>query len=139
MLPRVLVVEDDAAIRDVYVIKFELEGHDVMGAENGKVALDLIEKFKPDVILLDMMMPVMGGLEFMQVYRKRREHAQVIVFSNMSAPDQVKAALSLGASEYWTKSDYTPELIVARVLERWESRKGLTDDRSSTADGLSNG
>ncbi|HUD11113.1 MAG TPA: response regulator [Candidatus Saccharimonadia bacterium] len=123
MLPSVMIVEDDPAIREVYVIKFEIEGYPVVGAENGKQALDLLEQFNPDIILLDMMMPVMGGLEFMRHFRGRNHGADVIVFSNMSAPDQIKAALSLGACDYWIKSDYTPELIVKRVRERWGSRK----------------
>jgi CheY-like chemotaxis protein len=122
MLPNIMIVEDDPAIREVYVIKFELEGYDVRGAENGQKALELLEAFKPDIILLDMMMPVMGGLDFMRHYHKRQAQAEVIVFSNMSAPNQVKDALALGALDYWIKSDYTPQLVVQRIMQLWTQK-----------------
>jgi DNA-binding response OmpR family regulator len=115
-----MIVEDDDAIREVYVIKFELEGHRVLGAENGQVALEKLKSFKPDIILLDMMMPVMGGVEFMKQFTKSGASAEVIVFSNLSATDQINAIMSLGAKDYWVKSDYTPEMVVQRVKERWD-------------------
>jgi two-component system response regulator YesN len=122
MLPSVMIVEDDPAIREVYVIKFELEGHPIKGAENGKEALALLDEFQPDIILLDMMMPVMGGLDFMRHFHNRQSDTEVIVFSNMSAPDQIKDALALGARDYWIKSDYTPQLVIERIMQIWRNR-----------------
>jgi len=117
-----MIVEDDAAILEVYLIKFEIEGHRVCGAQNGQEALKLLDSFGPDIILLDMMMPIMGGLEFMKQFRAQPRPAEVIVFSNISAPEQRQEALSLGAADYWIKSDFTPELVTRRVMERWQKR-----------------
>jgi CheY-like chemotaxis protein len=123
-LPKVMVVEDDEVIREIYVLKFQLEGFPVTSAENGLIALERAADFKPDIILLDMMMPVMGGLDFMRKWSTQGEpDAEVIVFSNISAPDQMTEVIGLGASEYWVKSDYTPERVTTAIHERWLGRK----------------
>lgn len=126
-LPKVMVVEDDDVIRDIYVLKFQLEGFAVTGAENGRVALERAADFKPDIILLDMMMPVMGGLDFMRQWRNQGDiEAEVIVFSNVSAPEQMTEVISLGASDYWVKSDYTPERATNTIQERWRHRQATS-------------
>lgn len=122
-LPRILLVEDDDIIREIYTMKLELEGFPVMAAENGEIALGLAAEFKPDIILLDMMMPVMGGLDFMRLWRQRGDNAEVIVFSNISAPGQMNEVLGLGATDYWVKSDFTPERAVDALQSRWQQRQ----------------
>ncbi len=123
MLPKVLVVEDDEIIREIYAMKFQLEGFEVATAENGQIGLDMVDSFGPHIVLLDMMMPVMGGLDFM---RKLRDSGQpmpeVIVFSNLSAPKQVDAVMRLGAKAYWTKSDYTPDLVASELVRLWRQK-----------------
>lgn len=61
MATKIAIVEDDQAISQMYRIKFEAEGYIVETAENGKLGLELIEKMQPDIILLDLMMPIMTG------------------------------------------------------------------------------
>jgi CheY-like chemotaxis protein len=122
MLPRVLIVEDDPIIRELYALKFELEGFPVAAAENGALALEALKNFKPDYILLDMMMPVMDGITFMNHYRRGGHDADVIVFSNVSTPHQRQTVLRLGAVDYWVKSDYTPERVVSTLTQRWQDR-----------------
>ena len=124
MLPKVMIVEDDDTIREIYALKFELEGYPIAVAENGQIGLEVAKDFCPQIILLDMMMPVMGGLEFMQAYEPHHE-TEVIVFSNISAPQQINEILGLGASDYWVKSDYTPEEVVQAVGERWHNRANV--------------
>jgi CheY-like chemotaxis protein len=104
-------------------MKLELEGFPVVAAENGEIALNLAAEFKPDIILLDMMMPVMGGLDFMRIWRQRGGRAEVIVFSNISAPGQMNEVLGLGATDYWVKSDFTPERAVDALHSRWQQRQ----------------
>jgi len=121
--PKVLLVEDDDVIREIYAMKFELEGFPVAAAENGQVGLQMVEDFEPEIILLDMMMPVMGGLEFMRALKDRSaDLPHVIVFSNISAPAQVDAVMQLGAKDYWTKSDYTPDQVIAELAKFWEAK-----------------
>ena len=125
MLPKVLLVEDDDVIREIYAMKFELEGFPVAAAENGQVGLDLVDKFEPEVILLDMMMPVMGGLDFMRTLKNKRSSLpHIIVFSNISAPGQVDAVMRLGAKAYWTKSDYTPDMAAHELVKLWKDTSG---------------
>lgn len=120
MFPKILIVEDDDTISEIYAMKFELEGFPVAVAENGQIALERFESFHPQIILLDMMMPVMGGLEFLQrLQDKGRKLPFVIVFSNISAPGQVEAIMKLGASDYWVKSDYTPERVIQELTKQW--------------------
>ncbi len=123
MLPKVLLVEDDDVIREIYAMKFELEGFPVATAENGKIGLKMLSDFEPHIVLLDMMMPVMGGLEFMQALKDSgRDMPDVVVFSNMSAQRQVDSVMRLGAKAYWTKSDYTPERVATELLEMWKAK-----------------
>jgi CheY-like chemotaxis protein len=124
--PRVLLVEDDEVIREIYALKFEMEGLPIATAYNGAEALALLPQFDPDIILLDMMMPVMGGLEFMQkLSATRAGFPTVIVFSNISAAHHTQEILNLGASDYWVKSDYTPEGLVREVCRRWQEIHAL--------------
>jgi CheY-like chemotaxis protein len=118
MLPKVLIIEDDDIIREVYALKFELEGYPIRTAENGQQGLEIAADFEPEVILLDMMMPVMGGLDFMRAYEGTK--ANIVVFSNISAPQQMQEVMGLGAAEYWVKSDYTPDQVVQAVGSRWK-------------------
>ncbi len=130
MLPRVMLVEDDDVIREIYAMKFELEGFPTMAAENGQAALDVMGQFNPEIILLDMMMPVMGGLEFMRALKSQVSVLpHIIVFSNISAPHQVDAVMRLGAKAHWTKSDYTPERVARELMNLWRQQA----DRAQTA------
>ena len=127
MRPRVLLVEDDEIIREIYTLKFALEGYPVASAENGEVGLRMINEFEPEIVLLDMMMPVMGGLDFMKRLKASgKKMPEIIVFSNISAPKQVDAVMRLGAKAYWTKSDYTPDRCVVALAEFWQSGAGGT-------------
>ena len=69
-MAKILVVEDDKDLNNAYKIILKHEGHEVVGVFDGKEALDKIKDFSPDLILLDLLMPVMGGLEFLQNWQK---------------------------------------------------------------------
>ena len=130
-LPKVLLVEDDEIIREIYAMKFELEGFPVATAENGQIGLQMVEEFEPEIILLDMMMPVMGGLDFMKALNEASATLpDIIVFSNISEPKQVDSVMRLGAKAYWTKSDYTPDRVADELLQLWNARTG---DEAETA------
>ena len=123
MLPKVLLVEDDEVLREIYSMKFQLEGFEFETAENGQVGLQKLSQFQPHVILLDMMMPVMSGQEFLEALDPvvRQQH-HIIVFSNISASPQVGAVMKLGAQAYWTKSDYTPDRCVQEIMQIWRAQ-----------------
>ncbi len=117
---RVLLVEDDELIREVYSIKLEMAGFEVATAENGLKAIEQVQEQTPDVVLLDMMMPVMGGLDFLRAVKLPQSYPEldVIIFSNISSPQQANEALALGARQYLKKSDYTPDQLAQYLAKR---------------------
>ena len=121
MKANVLIVEDDAILRSAYETVLTMEGYQTDVASDGMEALECAANNEPDVILLDMLMPNLNGLEFLQKYQAPDKHpnTKIIVFSNMSVPSDVKDAMKLGATKYLTKSSFTPkemEAIVSEVL-----------------------
>jgi CheY-like chemotaxis protein len=118
-MPKVLIVEDDPILRDAFATVLKAEQHEVMAASDGVEGLELAAQQLPEVILLDMLMPTLNGLEFLRSLDAPANHprAQIIVFSNMSVPSDVKQALELGATKYLTKSSFTPKEIAAIIKD----------------------
>lgn len=110
----VLIVEDDADLREAYVMILESEGIPVMAAENGKVALETIEKNgHPGVIFLDLRMPVMDGIEFLKAYdAPSHPDTEIVVFSNYDAKNEIDAAYELGAERYVLKARAAPKELI---------------------------
>jgi DNA-binding response OmpR family regulator len=123
-MPRVLVVDDDPQVLKLLRVNFELEGFEVMSATNGEEALELVGRDTPDVVVCDVMMPGIDGLE---VVRRLRAHPDtvslpLVVVSAKAQRADVRAGLKLGADEYVTKPFDPAELI--EIVQR------LLDDRS---------
>lgn len=116
-MAKVLIVEDDKTINDAYKTVLTLEGHSVVACENGEGALKALDGTKFDVILLDMLMPNMNGMELLRTIKPKQNlpDTKIIVFSNMSMPETIAEAKELGVSEYLTKARFTPKEIVAAV------------------------
>ncbi len=117
MATKIAIIEDDQAISQMYRIKFEAEGYDVETAENGKLGLALAEDMKPDIILLDLMMPEMNGDEMLEAMRKTDwgTKIKVIVLTNMGeqeAPDIIK---SLDVRRFIVKAEMTPRQVAEMV------------------------
>ena len=117
MKKTVLVVEDDELLREIYATKLEMEGFNVQTARDGLDGLEKATQLKPNVILLDMIMPRMTGLEFLRAFRPKQLHPQVatIVMSNKSTAAEIAQAKTLGVRDYLIKSQYTPDEIVQRI------------------------
>ena len=122
-LPTILLVEDDDILREINAMKLELDGFTFETAKHGLDALRILENFKPDIIVLDMMMPVMNGIEFLRRYRDINGSSDVIVFSNISSPENTKDVLELGAREYLNKSRYTPQELTEHLKTYWANRE----------------
>jgi two-component system phosphate regulon response regulator PhoB len=120
MAAKIAIIEDDQAISQMYRLKFEAEGYEVDTAENGKLGLELVEKMKPTIILLDLMMPEMTGGEMLKKLRSTSwgKNIKVIILTNMGEqeiPDDVK---SLGVSAVILKADMTPRQVAELVKQR---------------------
>ena len=113
MASKIAIVEDDQAISQMYRIKFEAEGYDVDTAENGKLGLELAEKMKPDIILLDLMMPEMTGDEMLVKLRKTSWGAKtkVIILTNMGEQEVPESVKKLGVEDIILKADMTPRQV----------------------------
>lgn len=116
-MPKIAIIEDDQAIAQMYRFKFETEGYDVQTADNGKLGLELIETMKPDIILLDLMMPEMTGDQVLKKLRATDwgKNVKVIVLTNMGEqeiPDSIK---KLGVSGVILKADKTPRQVAELV------------------------
>ena len=115
----ILLTEDDALLIRLYQKKLSIDGFDVRVAENGLEALDIVKEEKPDLILLDIMMPKMNGLEVLKKLKSKAKtkHIPIIVLSNMSGGNDPDVALEMGAAAYLVKSDNPPDVVVAKVKE----------------------
>lgn len=116
-MARILVVEDDRDLNFAYQMILKKAGHTVDAAFNGKEALDMADNFKPELILLDLLMPIMGGLEFLQQYDlDQRPDVKVLIFTNMENSPQVNEAYNLGATRCIIKSWTAPQSL-AKVID----------------------
>lgn len=114
MTKKVLIVEDDAALSDAFSMTLTFADYKVHIAENGQKALDYLEKETPDIILLDVLMPVMDGREFLKAYDNKHQ-IPVVVLSNLDSKKDIDYLLKLGAKNYLLKSSINPDTLVTLV------------------------
>ena len=114
---KILLVEDDMALSAVYRSRLEIEGFDVREANNGEDALSATVEYRPDLILLDVMMPKISGFDVLDILRNTPETANVriIMLTALSQPKDKEHAESLGVDDYLVKSQVVIGDVVARV------------------------
>jgi two-component system response regulator VicR len=118
-MARVLVVEDDRDLNKAYSIILRHEGHEVVSAFDGQEALNKLTNFDPELVLLDLLMPIMGGLEFLQQWEKTKRHpnVKILIFTNMENSPEVAEAYKLGAERCIIKSWTAPHNLARVVSE----------------------
>lgn len=118
-MKKILIVEDDIALREIYKIRLSAEGYVIVEAENGEDAVGKIIKERPDLVILDVMMPRISGFEMLELVRMTPEIAdlKVIVMTALSAEEQRERAENLGALRYIVKSQVGIEDMVGIVKE----------------------
>lgn len=114
---RILLVEDDVALASVYRSRLELEGFEIHEVHNGEDALSTAISFKPDLILLDAMMPKISGFDVLDILRNTPEttNIRVIMLTALSQPKDKERAEQLGVDDYLVKSQVVISDVVARV------------------------
>lgn len=114
---KIAIIEDDPAIVQMYRMKFESEGYDVEIAGDGQAGLALVENFQPDVILLDLMMPVMDGVTMLQRLRQEPwgKDVKVIVLTNVGQGDIEEQVKTYDVKDFIIKADMTPKQVAERV------------------------
>jgi len=116
-MKKVAIVEDDHTILEMYRLKFEVEGFTVCSAANGQEGLEVIERENPDVVLLDLMMPVMNGGEMLAQLRQTTwgKDVPVIVLTNLSKDEMPKGLNKLNVTDYIVKANTTPKAVQEKV------------------------
>ena len=114
---RILLVEDDVALSAVYKSRLELEGFDTREVNNGEEALSAALEYKPDLIVLDAMMPKISGFDVLDILRNTLEttNMRVIMLTALSQPKDKERAEQLGVDDYLVKSQVVIGDVVARV------------------------
>ena len=120
---KILLVEDDEALANVYKSRLDIEGFETFWVANGEDALAEATKFKPDLVLLDAMMPKISGFDVLDILRNTPETANihVIMLTALSQPKDKERAESLGVDDYLVKS----QVVIGDVIERVRHHLGL--------------
>lgn len=116
MKSRILIIEDEKPLREAFAFLLQSEGYTVELAENGKVGLQKVTTFKPDLILLDMLMPVMNGQEFLKEANLNSiANTKTLMLSNLSDPITLDDAHVYGVTDSVLKADLSPAELAAKV------------------------
>src|SRR5690606_35088939 len=121
---KILLVEDDTALAAVYKSRLELEGFETREVNNGEEALSVAVEFRPDLILLDAMMPKISGFDVLDILRNTPEttNIRVIMLTALSQPKDKERAESLGVDDYLVKS----QVVIGDVVDRIKHHLGLS-------------
>ncbi len=124
---KILLVEDDVALSSVYKSRLELEGFETRDVNNGEGALSAAVDFKPDLILLDAMMPKISGFDVLDILRNTPDTANVriIMLTALSQPKDKERAESLGVNDYLVKS----QVVIGDVVERVKFHLGMLEQK----------
>ena len=119
-MPKIAIIEDDQAISQMYRFKFEADGYEVETAENGLLGLELTKNMKPDIILLDLMMPEMNGDEMLAELRKSTwgKNIKVVILTNKGEQEIPSEVKTLGVSAVILKADMTPRQVAELVQKQ---------------------
>jgi DNA-binding response OmpR family regulator len=118
-MTKIAIIEDDQVINQMYRMKFEAADFDVATASDGEKGIAMAAKFKPDIILLDLQMPHMGGAEALEHIRKSEwgSETPVIILTNLGEEEAPKTLRQLGIHSYIVKAELTPSQVVNRVKD----------------------
>jgi two-component system alkaline phosphatase synthesis response regulator PhoP len=122
---KILIIEDEKILAEMYRDKFEEEGYEIRLAFSSEEAFDYLKREKPDLILLDILLPGESGIGFLKKFKeiKRLSKIPVVAFSNYDEPKTKKEALELGAKAYLIKTQYTPKGLLEEVKKFFKAKR----------------
>lgn len=114
---KILIVEDDEFLLKAYKIKLVQAGFKLFMAKDGEKGVEMMKKYLPDLVILDLMLPKLTGFEFLKRVKKdpKTKHIPVVVLSVLGQKTDWEKAMSLGAAEYFIKTDYTLDDVIKRI------------------------
>lgn len=125
VMATILIVEDEQNLNEAYQMILQHQGHEILAAYDGTEALKITEKVEPDLILLDLRMPQMGGVEFLKKYNLKQDHpnVKVVIFSNLDTQHEIDEAYRLGAEKYMLKAWASPKELIQLVNSLLKTKK----------------
>ena len=116
-MPKILIVEDDPFLSEMYSTKLTQENFEVELAIDGKEALKKVKDIKPDLVLLDIVLPKMDGFEVLQKIKKDTalSNIKVIALTNLGQKEEVEKGLGFGADDYIVKAHFTPSEVINKI------------------------
>lgn len=116
-MKKILLIEDEKTLQEMYKEKFSQEGFEMILSIDAETGFEIAKKEKPDLIILDILLPEKDGIFFLEEQKKTPEIASipVVALSNYDHPEARRKALELGAKEYIIKTDFTPQEIVEKT------------------------
>ncbi|HEY1085181.1 MAG TPA: response regulator [Candidatus Saccharimonadales bacterium] len=129
---KILLVEDDTSLADVYQARLEIEGFNVKQVNNGEDALSSALEFKPDLVLLDAMMPKISGFDVLDILRNTPEttNIRVVMLTALSQPKDKERAENLGVDDYLVKS----QVVIGDVVDRVKHHLGVVSDQTQSSE-----
>jgi two-component system, OmpR family, alkaline phosphatase synthesis response regulator PhoP len=114
---KILLVEDDQMISGMYKIKFQQAGYEVVIAENGKDAIEMAADINPDIILLDIILPMVDGFGALEAIKKepKSKNVPVIMLTNLGTDEDIAKGKELGATDYLVKASLTPGEVLGKI------------------------
>ena len=114
---KILLIEDDYFLSGIYLKKFELEGFEIIAARNGDEGLSFAKSKKPDIILLDILLPRQDGFNVLKGLKEdsATKSIPVLIISNLSEEENIRKAFGLGAVDYLIKSNFLPSEVIDKV------------------------
>lgn len=117
-MTKILIIEDDPFLSEMYTTKLTQNGFKVETAFDGKVGLNKAKEILPDLILLDIVLPKMDGFEVLREIKKADSSLKkipIVLLTNLGQKDEVEKGISLGADEYIIKAHFTPTAVVKKI------------------------
>ncbi len=116
---KILIVEDEKEVQDIYKTKFKKKGYKILLADSGTMGIDLAMREKPDLILLDLILPLKEGFVVLKALKSnpKTKNIPVVILSNLDQDYEIKMGKNLGAESYLTKVNTTPDDVVRAVEE----------------------
>ena len=117
---KILIIEDEEIMLDLLQRKLTSNGYEISVARNGEDGLKMIKEIKPDLILLDIIMPKMSGIEVLEEMQKDEEikNTLVIIISNSGQPVELDKVKKLGAKDWLIKTEFSPQEVVDKVIKQ---------------------
>jgi len=116
-MKKILLVEDDPLLIDIYTTKLKERGFDVVVIERGEKVLEMVRKKEPDIVMLDIVLPNQDGWSILSQIKEDKDlkSTKIVVLSNLGQKEEVEKGLKLGAAQYLIKAHYTPSQVVKEI------------------------